>query len=209
MKKLVLIFVFVLETMVSNSQTIVLPDPQKSGGKPLMTTLNERQSIRDFKDTAMSLQQISNLLWAAYGINRAEASKRTAPSARNKQEFDLYVVDKNGIYIYQADSNQLWLVAKGDFRQNMGKQDFTGVASLTLVFVADYSRMGNISDQEKDFYSAADCGFISQNVYLFAASEGLATVVLGFIDREKMALILHLSDTQKIIFSQPVGFMKE
>jgi len=173
-----------------------------------MTTLGERQTTREYRDSSMSTQQISNLLWAAYGINRVEDGKRTVPSARNKQEFDIYLVDKNGIFIYLADSNSLVRVDSGDYRQHMGKQEFAGEASLVLVYVADYSRMGNISSDDKDFYSAADCGFISQNVYLFAASEGLGTVVLGYIDRGTMSTILKLNENQKIIFSQPVGFVK-
>ncbi|MPL98039.1 hypothetical protein SDC9_44237 [bioreactor metagenome] len=188
------------------SQNIVLPDPVTTGGKPLMDALNERRSGREFADSAMSDQLISNLLWAAYGINRPETGKRTAPSARNMQEFDIYVVMKSGAYLWKSDSNNLELIQSGDLRRDMGKQDFAGEASLVLVFVADYSTMGDMELSKKDMYSAVDCGYISQNVYLFAASENLNTVVLGSIDREHIVSVLGLSESQKVIFTQPVGF---
>ncbi len=201
-----LIFCLFCTWLPALTQSVQLPAPDTTGGAPLMKVLDERQSQRDFIDSAMSSQQISDLLWAAYGINRPESGKRTAPSAMNKQEFDIYLADKNGIYVWTADSNNLQLVVAGDYRGKMGKQGFVAKASLVLVFVADYDRMGKMSDEEKDFYSAADCGYISQNVYLYAASAGLSTVVLGYIDREKMKELLKLGENQHVIFSQPVGY---
>ncbi|OFY09672.1 MAG: hypothetical protein A2W93_07415 [Bacteroidetes bacterium GWF2_43_63] len=191
----------------AQSQSVIqLPAPVKTGGKPLMEVLNERISGREFLDSAMSEQQISNLLWAAYGINRSESGKRTAPSARNMQEFDIYLAQKKAIYSWKSDSNQLVLLKAGDFRGRIGRQAFVASASLVLIFVADYDRMGKMEDATKDFYSAADCGYISQNVYLFAASENLSTVVLGSVERESVALLLGLKESQKIVFAQPVGF---
>lgn len=193
-------------SFVVKAQNVFLPKPDTLGGMTLMKALNERASSRDFIDSSLTPKQTSSLLWAAFGINRKESGKRTAPTAMNCQEFDIYLADKNGIYVYQPDSNMLKLVVSGDFRLEMGKQAFVKKASLVLIFVADYSKMKNMSQEDKDFYSAADCGFISQNVYLFSASESLSTVVLGWIDREKMSQRLKLNETQKIIFSQPVGF---
>jgi SagB-type dehydrogenase family enzyme len=189
------------------SQTIInLPDPVTTGGKPLMDALHDRQSDREFLDSAMSPQQISNLLWAAYGVNRLESGKRTAPSARNMQEFDIYVALKTGIYVWESDSNRLILKKGGDLRGRIGRQSFVATASLTLLFVADYDRMDKMDEADKEFYSAADCGYISQNVYLFAASENLNTVVLGSVDRETVAILIGLKESQKIVFAQPVGF---
>lgn len=189
------------------SQSVIqLPKPVTTGGKPLMDALNERISGREFLDSAMSEQQISNLLWAAYGINRSESGKRTAPSARNMQEFDIYLSLKKGIYCWKSDSNQLELIKEGDFRGRIGRQAFVASASLVLIFVADYDRMGEMEDVKKDFYSAADCGYISQNVYLFAASENLSTVVLGSVERDSVGLLLGLKESQKMVFAQPVGF---
>lgn len=199
--------VFVIVYFISNivAQEIQLPAPVKSGGKPIMDALTLRKSHRAFLDSAMSLQQISNLLYAAYGINRSDG-KRTAPSAMNGQEFDVFVVNKEGAWLWMADSNKLLLVVSGDIRAEMGKQHFVGDASLILVYVADYRKMNRLSTEEQDFYSAADCGYISQNVYLFSASENLATVVLGYIDRKKIAALLKLDKQQHVIFTQPVGF---
>lgn len=188
-----------------HAQDIELPVPDSLGGKPLMEALNERATKRDFVDSALTLKQKSSLLWAAFGINRNENGKRTAPTAMNCQEFDIYLADEIGVYLYLPDSNKLKLVLSGDYRVAMGKQSFVKNASCILIFVADYSKMKNMSDEDKDFYSAADCGFISQNVYLFAASESLSTVVLGAIDREEILRLLKLEKSHKVIFTQPVG----
>lgn len=186
--------------------TIKLPKPITTGGKGLMDALLLRQTQRDFIESSLEPQQMSNLLWAAYGINRSESGKRTAPSAMNRQEFDLYVVQKSGAFLFSPENNFLIPVAKGDLRKYMGKQDFVAMAACVLVYVADFDRMGRMSDEDKVFYSAVDCGYISQNVYLFCASEELKTVVLGYIDREQIAKYLLLKESQHIILTQPVGY---
>jgi len=198
--------VVVLLAVSGVSQTVIqLPKPVTTGGKPLMEALSDRHSGREFTDTIMPLQQLSNLLWAAYGINRPEEQRRTAPSARNVQEFDLYVAQKSGVYLWKSDSNQLELIKAGDIRGRIGRQPFVASASVVLIFVADYDRMGKMEEDTKEFYSAADCGYISQNVYLFAASENLNTVVIGSVDRETVAILLGLKASQKVVFAQPVG----
>jgi len=198
--------VMVLLAVSGFSQTVIqLPKPVTTGGKPLMEALSERHSGRTFSDTLMPSQQLSNLLWAAYGFNRPEEQRRTVPSARNVQEFDLYVAQKSGVYLWKSDSNQLVLIKGGDLRGRFGRQTFVASASVVLIFVADYDRMSKMEEDTKDFYSAADCGYISQNVYLFAASENLNSVVLGSIDRETIAVLLGLKESQKVIFTQPVG----
>jgi SagB-type dehydrogenase family enzyme len=186
---------------------ISLIAPQTDGGKPLMKALNERKSTRSFENKMLSDQQLSNLLWAAFGINRSAEGKRTAPSAMNKQEIDIYVVLEKGIYIYNAEKNFLTPVASGDFRKVMGKQDFVATAPVVLVFVADYDKMSG-EEKDKNFYGAVDTGYISQNVYLFCASENLGTVVLGYIDRDAMAPVLKLKSNQKVVLSQGIGFPK-
>ncbi|MGD9491866.1 MAG: SagB/ThcOx family dehydrogenase [Bacteroidales bacterium] len=209
MRLILLIFCMAVNVFSLSSQSVIkLPDPVTTGGKPLMDALSERHSGREFVDSAMSDQQMSNLLWAAYGVNRAESEKRTAPSARNMQEFDIYLALKKGLYRWNSENNQLELLKAGDFRGRIGRQTFVASASLVLIFVADYSRMGKMEEASKEFYSAADCGYISQNVYLFAASENLSTVVLGSVERESVAMLLGLKSSQKIVFAQPVGFAK-
>ncbi len=188
---------------------ISLPEPDTIGGKPLMQVLKDRRTSRQFSGRELPEQVLSNMLWAAFGINRPESNKRTAPSAVNWQEIDVYVALELGLYLYNARENLLQPVLAGDIRSATGRQAFVADAPVNLVFVADYSRMGNAAEDSKDFYSAADTGFISQNVYLFCASEGLATVVRGSIDRETLAEKMNLRANQKIILAQTVGYPKE
>lgn len=130
-----------LFTSALYAQNIKLPTPNKSGGKPLMTVLNERKSSRDFSEKILPNQQLSNLLWAAWGYNRAD--KRTAPSSQNKQEMDIYVALASGCYLYDARKNELVLVVKQDLREKTGKQDFVKNAPVNIIFVADKGKWLN------------------------------------------------------------------
>jgi SagB-type dehydrogenase family enzyme len=186
---------------------IKLPVPDMKGGMPLMEALKQRRTQRDFSGEELSQQMLSNLLWAAFGINRPEAGLRTAPSAMNMQEIAIYVALKQGLYLYNAKDHSLEPVLAEDIRAKTGGQGFVADAPVNLVFVADYSKMRG-SQANKDFYSAADTGFIGQNVYLYCASEGLATVVRGALDRELLAKAMKLRDDQKIILAQTVGHPK-
>lgn len=212
MKKKVLFLVLTLMLNVSFAQEfkdIILPEPNKGGGKPLMTALNERCTTREFDSKELSLQQISDLLWAANGINRPDQQKRTAPTAMNDQEIEVYVSLESGIYFYDAITHSLKTVKQGDFRKDMGRQDFVATAPIILVYVADFGKMPAVMDKKsKTFYSATDVGYVSQNVYLFAASENLATVVLGWISKDQIAKMLSLKKNQHVLLSQPVGFKK-
>ena len=175
-------------------------------GLPLMRALKERESTRAFSGRELPPQVLSNLLWAAFGVNRPEAGKRTAPSACNWQEIDIYVAMPGGVYLYDAGGNSLVPVLQEDIRAHTGKQDFTQTAPVNLIYVADYSKMQAKRMEDKDFYAATDTGFISQNVYLYCASEGLATVVLGWVDKPELAKIMKLRPDQKVILTQPVGY---
>ena len=190
----------------ANPKMIALPKPQTEGGKPLMQALKARATSRQFSSEKISQQTLSNLLWAADGINRPDSGKRTAPSAVNWQEIDIYAATADGLYLYDAKAHVLNLILAEDVREATGLQPFVKDAPLNLVYVADYSKMGKSSEADKALYSAADTGFISQNVYLFCASEGLATVVRGMVDREKLSKVMNLKDNQKIILTQTVGF---
>ncbi len=185
---------------------IRLPAPRMEGGKPLLTALSERRSSRDFSDKPLPMQVVSDLLWAAFGINRADSGKRTAPSARNWQEIDVYVVLAEGAYRYDAKNNVLRAVAKGDLRALTGKQAFVAKAPLNLVYVANPAKMTGASDDDRVLYYSAGAGFISQNVYLFCASEGLGTVVRGLVDRKVLAEALKLPETLRIVLAQTVGY---
>ena len=191
------------------AQDITLPAPDKKGGKPLMQALNERQSVRSFTDESLTLQQLSDLLWAANGINRPAEKMRTAPSAMNYQEIDIYVALKNGIYLYDAEAHTLKFIKNKDIRSITGTQNFVGNAAVNLVYVADMTKTGksedaNITDSDL-FGPYADAGFVAQNVYLYCASENLGCVVRGLIPREILAAELGLKSYQKIILAQTVG----
>lgn len=194
---------------ISQNKDILLPKPIKTGGKPLMESLNGRKSSREFNPLKeIDLQMLSNLLWAANGINRPDADKTTAPSTRNWQEIEIYVATKNGVFVYNAKENLLYFINEGDYRDKMGTQDYVKNAPLTLIYVADYNKMKNVDQNRKEFYSAADAAFIGQNVYLFCSSENLATVIRASINHEEASKVLLLKENQKIVFAQSVGFPK-
>jgi len=188
---------------------VLLPNPQVDGGRPLMRVLKDRSSTRSFGPEKLSVQVLSNLLWAAFGINRPDTGKRTAPTAVNRQEIDIYVATADGLYLYEAGSHVLKLITSDDIRVLTGRQDFVKEAPANLIYVADFSRMGTAPKEDKELYSAADTGFISQNVYLYCASERLATVVRGSIDRQALAKAMNLRPDQKIILAQSVGYHKK
>jgi SagB-type dehydrogenase family enzyme len=188
--------------------TIQLPPPQTEGGMPLMQALKERHSSRQFTPKSLSGEVLSNLLWAAFGINRPDG-KRTAPSAMNMQEIDIYLAMEKGLYLYDPKANALVPVLAQDIRAKTGGQPFVAEAPLNLVYVADRAKMTRGSEEDKVFYSAADTGFIAQNVYLFCASEGLNTVVRGYVDKNSLAEAMKLRPDQKIILAQTVGYPKE
>ncbi|TVR70102.1 MAG: SagB/ThcOx family dehydrogenase [Marinilabiliales bacterium] len=201
-----LIVLFSVAPVISQViETVTLPEPQRSGGMPLFEALDNRQTLRDYTDRELDIQTISNLLWAAFGINR-EDGKRTAPTARDWREFDIYVVTAGGWYVYDAEKHALLKKSNQDRREYAGRQDFVHTAPLTLIFVADYDRMPGASDEVRDFYAATDVGFISQNVYLFCASEGLGTCVLGQVDRDKMREVFRLRPGQRVVLSQTMGY---
>ncbi|MGD1047972.1 MAG: SagB/ThcOx family dehydrogenase [Candidatus Krumholzibacteriaceae bacterium] len=205
----VLMFFVAAPLAAEAAKSIQLPAPQMTGGKPLMEALKARCTQREFSSDSLPPQEISNLLWAACGINRPEKGLRTAPTAMNKQEIDVYVALAKGLYLYDAKTNALNLVVAQDLREATGKQPFVKIAPVNLVFVADYTKFGDLSKAIKDFYSATDTGYISENVYLYCASAGLATVVRGSVDRNTLATAMNLGADQKIVLAQTVGYPKK
>jgi SagB-type dehydrogenase family enzyme len=192
---------------------IQLPPPRTEGGKPLMQALKDRHSSRSFREEVLTPEVLSNLLWAAYGINRPESGKRTAPSALNWQEIDIYVTLKEGLYLYEAKGHALVPILNRDIRAETGSfiQPFVKNAPLNLVYVADLARtMGLkgtlVSAEEKMLYAAVSTGAIVQDVYLYCASEGLSTVVRGYVDKTELARVMGLREDQKIILAQTVGY---
>lgn len=185
---------------------IALPKPQTDGGKPLMQALRDRKSSRAFSAQKLSEQTLSNLLWAACGINRPDG-KRTAPSAMNKQETDVYVLLAEGAFLYEPKEHALRQISPADLRGLAGMQPFVKDAPLNLVYVADGAKLSG-PESERALWYGAGTGFISQNVYLFCASEGLATVVRGLVERPPLAQALGLRPEQKITLAQTVGYPK-
>jgi nitroreductase len=196
-------------TMPAGSQDVVLPEPDRTGGKPLMQALNERQSTRAFTEGEISEQQLSELLWAAWGINRPDDKKRTAPSSRNMQEIDVYVSMKSGLYLYLAETNTLKQIHNKDIRSLCGTQDFVATAPLNLIYVADMGKLGkNEGDAIKEselLSSYANTGFIAQNVYLYCASANLGCVVRGMVPKDKLAPEMGLRANQVIILGHTIG----
>ena len=195
--------------MAQELADIALPAPKMAGGQPLMQVLKERKSAREFSAQSIAPQTLSDLLWAAHGINRADTGKRTAPSAKNWQEIEIYVVTAEGVYLHDVKANCLKAVAKGDFRKLTGKQDFVATVPANLVYVADTTKMPKATPEEVTFYSAADTGFVAQNVYLFCASEGMAVVVRMPHDKPALAAALKLPDTARVILAQSIGWPKK
>jgi nitroreductase len=192
----------VLALSAQELKPIQLPKPQVTGGMPLMQALAQRQTTRAFQDKPLPPQTLSNLLWAAFGVNRSRTVKpglgRTAPSAMNKQEVELYVVLADGAYVYDAEANLLRPVAAGDLRAKMGAPP-AGQAAVTLVYVAD----------PKLNYAHVDVGFIGQNVYLFAASEGLNAwfyALHGQQDATAVSAALKLPAGKTPLYGQSVGY---
>jgi len=206
---LVLAAIFIsVGSSAQDRKPVKLPPPQTDGGRPLMQVLKDRKSTREFGPGTLSPQTLSNLLWAAFGINRPDG-RRTAPSAMNWQEVSIYVATPEGVYIYDAKGNALNPVLAGDFRAAMGTQSYVKDAAVNLAYVSDLSKTDNAASSEAELYSAADVGFIAQNVYLYCASEGLATVVRAGIDKPALAKALNLQPQQKIILAQSVGYPKK
>lgn len=204
MKKFLLSVAITGLTFGVSAQNIKLPAPKKTGGKPLMEVLNERESNRAFANKDLSDQTLSNLLWAAWGFNRE--NKRTAPSSRDRQEIDVYVLLKKGTYIYDAKANILIEVSKKDLRSFAGTQEFVASAPVNLVYVCNKNKISGKDDQALIEATYANTGFIAQNVYLFCASDGLSCVIRAMIDKAELSTQLKLKKDQMITLSQTVGY---
>jgi len=190
-----------------NAQDIKLPPPQKTGGMPMMEAFNNRKTQRNFSERELSQQQLSNLLWAASGVNR-EDGRMTAPTASNNQQIVIFVGLKNAVYQYLPQTHELKLHLEGDHRAVFGRQAFMATAPVVLGFVSDWDKMARYGSnkESKMKFSHTDAGNVSQNVYLFCASEGLATVAIGAYDAQLFSETLKLSSNYYPVLNQPVGF---
>ena len=219
MKRIITLLVIVLLFFVSSNLTpaqetevIKLPPAQTEGGMPLMQALKLRQSTRgDFgPDTNLPMQLISNLLWAANGVNRPDG-KRTAPSAIDWRNIDIYITTADGLFLYDADQHALKVLGRKDVRAVAGMQDFVKTAPLNLIYVADLSKtkFSGKDMPEGETWSFAGVGAIYQNVYLFCASEHLACIVRAMVDKDAITKELKLRPDQKVLLAQTVAYFKK
>lgn len=187
------------------AKTVILPAPRKSGGKPLLDALQLRRSTREYSNRALPPQVMSDLLWAAFGVNRPSGD-RTAPYWRHIMVIDVYAALADGVWLYDPKRHALVLHSGADIRAQTGQQDFVGTAPLNLIYVAHGERMQDVTPDERRLYASVDSGFIGQNVYLFCASEGLATVFRGAVDTAKLGRTMQLGKDQFVTFAQTVGY---
>ena len=189
------------------AEPLALPPPRESGGKPLIEALRLRHSTREYTGQTIPSQVLSDLLWAAFGVNRPSGD-RTAPYWRHIMVVDVYAAMADGVWLYDPKRHALLPHLAADIRAQTGMQDFVATAPLNLVYVAHGDRMQDISPEERRLYASVDTGFIGQNVYLFCASEGLGTVFRGAVDYKKLAQAMRLDETQFVTFAQTVGYPK-
>lgn len=183
-----------------------LPAPQTSDGIPMMQALRRRRSQRRFDPAPVPVQTLANLLWAAAGVNRTDHRGRTAPSALNAQEIDLYVALPEGLFLYEPVHHRLLITSDNDVRRVTGYQDFVDTAPLDLVYVAHHGRMSLVPESQRDFYAWYAAGAMSQNASLYCASAGLATVIRAWIARDALAKAMGLSPDEHVLVAQTVGF---
>ena len=187
---------------------IKLNAPDKTRGSAIMKALSDRQSIREYSTESLKPQDLSDLLWAANGINRPDG-KRTAPSCRNFQDVEVYVILPEGAYLYDANEHALKPLTVGDFRGAVASgQDFAKTAPLSIVLVADMTKYGNTSENSK-LMAAIDVGIVSQNICLACAGLGLATVPRGTMDQAALKTALKLGDNHLLLLNNPVGYPKK
>lgn len=191
---------------------ISLPAPELELEFPLMKALQKRRTIRSWNNEELSLQEISNLLWAACGISlpatEATKAKRTAPSGKNTQSIKVYVALKSGLYLFDEKQHQLVLIHGKDIRNHIGNQPIMQTAPLGLIFVCDYNKLEKYPDADDKklwFIAGTDTAFISQNVYLYCAAANYSTVLLGSINREKLHEVMELKNHEKVVYTQVVG----
>jgi nitroreductase len=192
-----------------SSQSVALPPPGKGGGMPLMQALWQRQSQREFGTQPLPETTLGELLWATAGVNRPALGGRTAPSAMNSQEVDVFVALPSGLYLYDAAAHALRLEVPSDIRGITGYQDFTDEAALDLVFVADHRRMTLVPAAQREAYAFTAAGAMAQNLYLYCASQGLATVIRAWLDRHALAQAMELGADQQVLLAQTVGYPKQ
>jgi len=186
-------------------EAIKLPAARMQGGMPLLSALKLRRSTREYSERSLSDETLSTLLWAAFGVNRPSGD-RTAPYWRHIMVIDVYVARADGVWLYDPAAHALLPYLPDDIRARTGLQPFVATAGLNLVYVAHGERMTDISPEDRRLYASVDAAFIGQNVYLYCASEGLASVFRGAVDYAALAGAMKLPESQFVTFAQTVGY---
>ena len=210
MKRVIIILTLSLMTVISmyaqDLQDIKLIEPSQSRGTDVMKALSDRKSLREYDTKELSIQDLSDLLWAANGVNRPDG-KRTAPSAMNRQEIDVYLLNKDGAYLYDHTTHTLKGLVRGDFRKAVAaQQEWAALAPVSIVLVANLEKLGDPASVNTRITAGMDAGIVSQNIYIFCAAAGLATVTRGTMNKDELKTVLNLSDTQELMLNNPVGF---
>jgi len=189
----------------SELKQITLLNPDKDRGLPVMKALDVRASVREWSSRKLNLQDLSDLLWSAFGINRPDEGKRTGSSSLNSQDIDIYAFLEDGIYLYDAHKHILNPLVAGDYRDLPGKTD----APLNLVLITDISKFPEGTDTMKLGWGNIGCGIVSQNISLFCAGTGIKTRPRASCPgADKIRELLKLKKSQHILLNHPVGYQK-
>lgn len=197
LKSIIISSILMMTSCNITAQDIQLPEPSRKGGMPLMEAIDKRHSSREFSDATLTNQQLSDMLWVACGYNRPD--KRTVATALNRQEMSAYIVTPDAIYKYEPKENKLIHIASGDHRDVFAAQDYAKKAPLNVALVA------NLSKQDKKEFAGMTVGAMSNNIYLWCASEGLNTVTRASFDQAGMKKAMKLSDNEEVLLVQTVG----
>jgi SagB-type dehydrogenase family enzyme len=202
-------FFWVVTVNAQDLRQIKLPTPNKTKGASIMKAFNDRHSDRTYAPDKLSQQDLSDLLWAANGINRPDG-KRTAPSCMDFREVEVYVILPEGAYLYDEKAHVLTLLTEGDYRTAVaGGQDFVKTAPLSIVLSADLTRFGETINEGTKQMASVDVGIVCQNINLACAGLGLATVPRATMDKATLKRVLKLKDTDLLLMNNPVGYPKK
>jgi len=206
---LFIIVSFLILNIIAQEKTIKLNPPEIEKGLPVMKALQLRASASEFDTSKLNLQDISNLLWAANGINRPESKKRTAPSARNVKDIDVYICTEDGVFLYEPGNHSIILIREGDYRLIVSNtQPNMAKAPLFCILVSDYSRFPASTDSNKNFWATADAGIVSQNISIFCSGMNFHTRPRAQMDHKKLRDVLKLKDSQRLILNHPISYKK-
>ena len=206
---LMALFIISMGMYSQELKEIKLNAPDKTRGSAVMKALSDRHSDREYDTKELSLQDLSDLLWAANGINRQDG-KRTAPSAMDRREIDVYMINKDGAYLYDVNEHSLKPISSGDFRKAVAaQQDFAATAPISIVLVANLEKLGDPTKEGTRMTANFDAGIVCQNINIFCSAVGLATVPRGSMNQNELRVALKLSETQIISINNPVGYPKK